>query len=47
MRSQQFLLVLAVVIIIFTFTAMALFGDQLEPFSNPVEALDSIMGLTV
>lgn len=43
----QFLLVLVLVITIFTFTAMALFGDQLEAFSNPIEALDSVMGLTV
>jgi hypothetical protein len=41
------LLVLAIVITIFTFTAMALFGHQLQSFSNPIEALDSIMGLTV
>ena len=41
------MLVLIVVIVVFTFTAMALFGAQLEPLSNPIEAIDSIMGLTV
>ena len=45
--TAQFLLVLVVVIVVFTFTAMALFGAQLEPLSNPIEAIDSIMGLTV
>ena len=43
----QYLFVLIIVIVFFTFLGMILFGSQLKGFSEPVLAIDSVMGLTV
>mmetsp|Transcript_30393 Transcript_30393/g.49080 ORF Transcript_30393/g.49080 Transcript_30393/m.49080 type:complete len:787 (+) Transcript_30393:179-2539(+) len=43
----HFILILILVIVIFTFLGMMLFGEQLLPFADPVTAIDSVMGFTV
>ena len=43
----QFFIVLVLVIVVFTFLGMMLFGAQLEMFADPVSAIDRVIGYTV